>query len=188
MKMRLPAMALALVLSVVLTSGAGAHRVCRHDGDWTFKDKSIELEDGTLVIEHEEEGWTVEITDDYELYVDGRRVKTDREQKRLLKRYYRDYEEIEEMAEELAREGAAIGLAGAKLGVSAVACVAKLLLEDYDSDDMEVEIEIKTEDLEKMADKLEKKAEKVEDVADDLEKTHRKLRRSIPELGDLEDF
>jgi vacuolar-type H+-ATPase catalytic subunit A/Vma1 len=188
MKMRLSAVIPALVLSVVLTSGAGAHRVCRHDGDWTLKDKSIELEDGRLVIEHEEEGWTVEITDDYELYVDGRRVKTDREQKKLLKRYYRDFEKIEDMAEDLAREGAAVGLEGAKLGVSAVACIAKLLLEDYDSDDMEDEMEVKTEDLEKMAEKLEKKADKLEDIADDLEKTHRKLRRSIPELGDLEDF
>ena len=81
-----------------------------------------------------------------------------------------------------------IGLAGAKLGLSAVACVAKLRLDDYDSDDMEDDIEVKTEDLEKMAGKLEKKAEKIEDMADDLEKTHKKLRRSIPELGDLEDF
>jgi len=188
MKPRFPAILLALVLSAALTSGAAAHKACRHDGDWTFKDKSIELEDGTLVIEHEEEGWTVEITDDHELYVDGRRVKTDREQKKLLKRYYRDYEKIEEMAEEIAREGAAVGLEGAKLGVSALACVAMLLLEDYDSDDMEEEIDVKTADLEKMADRLEKKADKLEDIADDLEKTHRKLRRSISELGDLEDF
>jgi predicted dehydrogenase len=188
MKLRSTVIVLALVLSAALASGANARKACRHDGDWTFDNKTIDFEEGTLVIEHEDEGWTVEITEDYELYVDGRKVSTDREQKRLLKRYYRDYENIVEMAKELARDGAAVGLEGAKLGVSAVACVAKLLLDEYDSDDMEKEIEINSEDLEKMADKLEKKAEKVEDIADDLKKTHRKLRRSIPELGDLEDF
>ena len=188
MKQRLSLIALALCMTMVLTVGADAHRVCRHNDDWTFNHKSIDFEDGTLVIEHEDEDWIVEITEDYKLYVDGERVRTDNKQKKLLRSYYRDYEEIEEMAEEIAKEGAMIGLAGAKLGVNAVACVAKLLLEDYDSDDMEYEIEIETEDLEKMARKLEKSADKIEDMADDLEKTHKKLRKSIPELGDLEDF
>ena len=39
-----------------------------------------------------------------------------------------------------------------------------------------------------MADKIEKKADRIDDMADDLEKTHKKLRKSIPELSDLEDF
>ncbi len=188
MKKSLSLLALVLALSMILTAGADAHRVCRHDDDWTFNHKSIGFEDGTLVIEHEDEDWVVEIAGDYKLYVNGERVKTSRKQKKLLRSYYRDYEDIEELAEEIGEEGARIGLAGAKLGASAVACAVKLLLEDYDSDDMEDEIEIRTEDLEKMAHKLEKKADKIEDMADDLERTHKKLRRSIPELGDLEDF
>jgi hypothetical protein len=140
------------------------------------------------VIEHEDEDWTVEITEEYHLYVNGRIIDTGRKQRKLLRRYYRCYEDIEEMAEEIAEEGAKIGIAGAKLGAGAVACAIKVLFDDDDCDDMEYEIEIKAEELEKMADKLEKKAEKIEDLADDLEKTHKKLRRSIPELGDLEDF
>jgi len=188
MKKTLSLIALALILSVMFTAGAESHKRCRYDDDWTFKAKSVDFEDGTLVIEHEDEDWIVEITEDYKLYIDGHRVKTDRQQKKLLRNYYRDYEDIEEMAEEIAKEGAMIGLAGAELGVNAVACLAKLLLDDYDCDDMEDEIEIKTEDLEKMAEKLEKKAEKIEDMAYDLEKTHKKLRKSVPELDDLEDF
>jgi hypothetical protein len=188
MKRNLSTIAVVLALSMILAGGAQAHRVCTHDDDWTFSHKSIDFEDGTLVIEHEDEDWIVEITEDYKLYVNGERVNTNRQQKKLLRSYYHEYEDIEELAEDIAKEGAMIGLAGAKLGVSAVACVAKLLFEEYDSDDMEDEIEIKTEDLEKMADKLEKKADKIEDLADDLEKTHKKLKRSIPELGDLDDF
>ncbi len=185
MKKTLPLIALALIVSVMFSVGAESHG-SRYDDDWNFRAKSIDFEDGTLVIEHED--WIVEITKDCELYIDGRKVRTNRQQKKLLRRYYRDYEDIEELAAEIVKEGAKIGLAGAKLGVSAVACAAKLLLEDYDCDDMEDEIEIKSDDLEKMARKLEKKAEKIEDKADDLKRTHKKLRRSIPELGDLEDF
>ncbi len=133
MKKKLSLIPLALAL-MIFTAGADAHSVCRHDDDWTFDHKSIDLEDGTLVIENEDEGWIVEITEDYKLYVNGERVRTDRQQKKLLRRYYRDYEDIEEFVEEIAEEGAKIGLAGARLGVSAVACVAKIFLEDYDSD------------------------------------------------------
>jgi len=188
MKKNLSLIVLALALSMIFTAGADAHRVCRHDDDWTFNHKSIGFEYGTLVIEHEHEDWIVEITEDYKLYVNGERVKTSRKQKKLLRSYYRDYEDIEELAEDIAKEGMRIGLVGAELGVSAVVCMAKLLLEDYDSDDMEDEIRIKTENLEKMAHKLDKTADKIEDMADDLEKKHNKLRRSITELGDLEDF
>lgn len=188
MKKTFPLIALALIVSVMFTVDAESRRRCRYDDDWTFKAKSIDFDDGTLVIEHEDEDWIVEITKDYELYIDGREVRVNRQQKKLLRRYYRDYEDIEELAAEIGKEGARIGLAGAKLGVSAVACAVKLILEDYDCDDMEDEIEIKSDDLEKMARTLEKKAEKIEGMADDLEKTHNKLRRSVPELGDLEDF
>ncbi len=188
MRKKLSLISLALVLTMTFTAGANARRLCWHDDDWTFNHKSIDLEDGTLVIEHDDEDWIVEITGDYKLYVNGERVKTDRQQKKLLRSYYRDYEDIEEFAGEIAEEGAMIGLAGARLGASAIACVAKLFIEDFDSDDVEYEIEIDTEDLEKLVKKLEKKAGKIEDMADDLEKTHKKLRKSISELEDLEDF
>lgn len=188
MKKTLPLVALALVLPMIFTAGAESHRRCKYDDDRTFNAKNLDFEDGTLVIEHEDADWTVEITEEYNLYINGHRVKIDRQQKKLLRRYYRDCEDIEELAGEIAKEGAMIGLAGAKLGVSAVACAVKLFLEDYDCDDMEDEIEIKSDDLEKMARKLEKKVDKIEDKAGNLERTHKKLRRSITELGDLEDF
>jgi hypothetical protein len=178
---------LVMILSFPFPSAAGSRGRCDIDVS-TFDSKSIDLDDGVLSIEHEDRGWIVEITEDYELFVNGIRIRTDRRQRKLLRRYYRDYEDIEELAGVLAREGARIGVEGAKLGVSAAACAAKLLLEDYDYDDMEDEIEDKAAEIEKMAEKLERKAEKIEDIADDLEKTHRKLRRSVPELGDLEDF
>ena len=187
MKKRMSLVVLALVLFAALTMSVQAHKVCRHDDDWTFKNKHIEFEDGTLTIENEDEDWIVEITDDYDLYVNGDRVKVDRKQKKLLRRDYRDYEDIEEMAAEIGEEAAKIGVAGAKIGVAAAACVAKIFLEDFDCD-IDIDIDIDEDELEKMTDKLQKKADKIEDKADDLEKTHRKLRKSIPELGDLEDF
>jgi hypothetical protein len=188
MKKSMPILVLMIVSAMVLAAGADCRAHCRHDGDRTFRDKSIDLEDGTLKIEHDDEGWIVEITEDYELYVNGERVKTDRHEKKLLRRYYRDYEKIEDMAGELGREASKIGRAGVKAGAIAVACVARLVIDGFDDDDIDIDIDIDTEAIEKMAEKLEKKAEKIEDLADDLEKTHRKLRKSIPELGELEDF
>ena len=189
MKRTFSVIALATVMFAVMTTGAEARRHSRCDDDWTLKHHEIDLDDGVLVIEHEYEDWTVEITEDYELYVDGREIKTDRKQRKLLRRYYRDYEEIEEIAEELGREAAKVGVAGAKIGAAAVVRVAKTLLDDdYDCDDLEIDIEIDTAQIERMAEKIEKKAEKIEGLADDLVKTHKRLRKSIPELRDLEDF
>ena len=188
MKRLFPVIALTVVMIVTAAAGAQAHRRCKYDDDWTFRHKTIDFEDGVLLIEHEDEGWEVEINEDYELYVDGRKVKLDRSQRKLVRRYYRDYEAIEEMAEELGREAAKVGAAGAKIGVAAVVTVARTFLDDDDFDDIDIDIDVDTDEIERLAKKLEKKAEKIEDLADDLEKTHKKLKKSVPELRELEDF
>ena len=58
------------------------------------------------------------------------------------------------IAKMLGIEGAKIGAGGVKLGFTAIAKVVKLLSDEYDTDDLE-------EDLEREAEKLEKKAERL---------------------------
>jgi vacuolar-type H+-ATPase catalytic subunit A/Vma1 len=175
------------VLAAACAPTAQARTIKSHEYP-NIADKDIDFEDGVLVIEPEDYDWTVEITEDYELYIDGDRVRTDREQRSLLRRYYRQAQEIDELAGEIARDGAGIGIEGAKVGAQAIANVAKLLLDEYDSDDLDRDIEIDSKKLERMAKKIERKADRLESMVDDLDSLHRRLRRSISELDDLRGF
>lgn len=178
---------LLLVISAAPVPGAQARLVRSHEYR-SLADKDIDFEDDLLVIESEEEDWIVEITGGYELYIDGERIRTDREQRALLRRYYRQAEQIEELAHEIARDGASIGVEGAKVGVRAIANVARLLLEEYDTDDLDDDIEVDTKQIERMAKRIERKADRLESMVDDLDSLHRKLRRAVPELDELRGF
>lgn len=191
---RIPLILLALViLPIMLTADAGA-RI--HMDDWDHDcgpfrgdDISIDIEgDGTLAIICDEYDDIVEITEDYELYINGDRIKLDSKQQKLVKKYYDGFNEIIDLAQEIGIEGARVGVEGAKLGLKAVAKLVKLLEEDYDSEDLEREMEKEAEKIEKKAEKLEKKAERIEDEAEKFERTHYKLRDSIKELEELEWF
>ncbi len=179
--------ALALFLSLSTSQDLGAVRIdCDHsDSIFRGEDISIEIEEGLLVIECEEEEDKVEITEDYRLFINGTEIETDRSDRKLLKAYYNQYEDIVEYAGEIAAEGAKLGIKGANLGLKAVANIVKLVLDDYDSENFERDMERESEKIERAARKLEKKAEKLEDVAEEFEETHEKLRDSIDELDDL---
>ena len=81
-----------------------------------------------------------------------------------------------------------IGAAGARLGIEAIASVFKLLRWDYDSDDLEREIERKAEKIEARAERLEARAEKIEQMACELERIEEKLERQIPEMRERDSF
>ncbi len=150
---------------------------------------SIDIDDGSvLLISHDHDGNEVEITGDYELYINGRHIKTTEEQKELLAEYHKLVLEITDCSKKIGLEGAKIGVKGAKLGLKAIACVFKLLRSDYDSDDLEREIEAEADKLEAKAKVLEIKAEKIEDMAEDLEDLHEDLADEIPELARLDWF
>ncbi len=158
-----------------------------HDSYLGFRDDDVEVDfdDGSIIFYSDRDDDEVEITEDYELLINGKRIKLDKDQEKLVERYYDNMEDIVDFAKELGIEGAKIGASGAKLGLDALAKVFMLLDDDYDSDDLEKEMEKAADKIERRAKKLEKKAEKIEDMADDLERTHRKLRRAVPELDEL---
>ncbi len=153
------------------------------------KNYEIDIDDGAILLSPKSRGYAkVKITDDYRLYVNGRKVELDDDQKELVKQFHDLAIQIQEDAEEIGYEGAKIGVAGAKLGVDAIASVFKLLRWDYDSDDLEREIEQKAAKLEARAERLEAKAEKIEAMADELETIEEKLERQIPELRERDRF
>ena len=165
-------------------AGKNCKRYNRHING--IEDIDFDVEDGSLFIESEEyEDEYVEITEDYKLYVNGRRVKLDGDHQKLVEEYYEQFFEITDYAKKIGLEGAKIGVHGAKIGLLAMAGVCKLMLENYDSDDLERDLEREARKLEIKAEKLEKKAELIEDMADNLEYLHEEMRDEIPALGNL---
>jgi hypothetical protein len=184
-----------LFISLLLFSSVNAVDYKNRDNKKSYKHSSIlknvdiDIEDGSIVItSNDYEDETVKITEDYELYVNGKLIKTNEEQQELVAKYYDLFQEIIQSAKKIGYEGAKLGVEGAKIGAQAVSGIFKLLLSDYDSEDFEKDIERKAEKLEAKADKLEEKAEVLEDMADEFEEIHEKLKDQIPELNKLEWF
>ncbi len=149
----------------------------------------MEIDDGTIILSPRSRRYSeVKITDDCRLYVNGRKVELDDEQKELVMEFHGLAVQIEEDARKIGKEGAKIGVAGAKLGIDALASVFKLLRSDYDSDDLEREIEHKAAKIEAMAEKLEARAEKIEQMACELEMIEEKMERKILEMRKRESF
>jgi len=190
---------LATMITVSAAGGVAAHRhkywCCDSDRHtWCnrsgccFDGISVDFDDGTLCLRQTGGKGKVEITEEYELSVNGRDVSTTSAQKALLKDYYNGATQVVEYAEKLGREGAKVGVAGAALGLSAVGGVAKVLFTGYDSDDFERDMEREAERLESRAAKLEDVADDLEDLADELDEVRHEMRRQIPELRKLSWF
>ena len=154
-----------------------------------LEDVDIDIDDGTIILTHNRRPRDkVEITEDYELYVNDRMVATNDEQKELLKDYYDLTMELVEYAKQIGYEGAKIGVSGAAIGLMAVSGVFKALMTDYEFEELEDDLEDEAEELEERAEELEEKAEDLEDIADELADVHDDLRRETPELRDLDWF
>jgi hypothetical protein len=130
----------------------------------------------------------IEITDEYDLYINHRYVKTDAEQDKLLKEFHYIASRMGREAKKIALEGAKIGVCGAGVGLKAVARVAKLILPTYGTEDLERDMEREAERLEIRAERLEVKAECLEDKADRLDDIREVLSDEIPELEELDWF
>ena len=182
-----------LLLGTATTSLAGRHYDRRgdfhhnHFSNWD-EDISFDLDDGTLIITCEQgrrELSVVEFTEDYELFIDGNEIELNDDQRELVHEFYDQSMDIVDYAKEIGWEGAKIGVEGAKLGAKAIGCLFKLLSPNYDSDDMENEIERAAENIEERAERLEEKAEFIEEMVKDLEDISDDMCDKIPELDRL---
>jgi len=182
--------AAALLAAMALAAPhADAGEICLGDEECRcFRDRDVDFVDGVLVIESDSGEWVVKIDEDYGLYVNGAEADLDRGDRSLVRRYHRRMEKVHRMIREIAADGAEIGVEGAKIGLMAIAGLARLVLDDYDSDDLEREIDDDAGDIERLAGRLERKAERLEEEVEELEKLHEKLGRSVRELRELEGF
>lgn len=154
-----------------------------------YEDVDVSITEGSIILAWKyDNSEFVEITDDYNLYVNGNKVKLNRDQKELVAEYYDLLESIIEYAKEIGLESARIGVAGAKIGLKALVGAMKALLTEYESDKLEEDLEDEGKQLEEMARDLEDKAEDLEHLAEALEKTHKSLHKEIPQLRELKWF
>ena len=150
-------------------------------GDYDF-----DVENGNVYLypdnrRHDE----IRITDDSRLYINGREIDLDDDQRELVNEIHSLAINLENQAHDIALQGAKIGAAGAQIGIHAVAGIFKLIRSDYDSEDLESELEYKAERLEEQAEKLEELAEALEDDADELERQIEKMEREFSEIREL---
>jgi hypothetical protein len=179
-----------LILFLTFSLSSAGHYSCRTFSDFGYghlEDVDIDIDDGSVIITYDgrrnyEE---VEITEDYELLIDGERIKTDRDQRELLKEYHETVFKIHECAKAIGLRGAELGIKGAKIGMKAIGGVFKAIFTDYDFEEFEEDIEWEAEKLEDEAEELEEEAEEIEELAENLEEIHEDLVDEIPELEEL---
>ncbi len=187
---------LLLVLSLLLLSSPVNAERTVHKGHethfgidgFTIDNINIDFDDDDLTVKNIDEKTSFTIDRKYELYINKKHIKTTPEQRKLTKEMYRSVDMIIEEAKDMGWDGAKIGVEGAKLGLHAIFCVFKLLSPDYDTDDLEAEIDKKAKRIEKKANKLEMRAEIIEDMARELEDISNRMRKEIPELQKLSWF
>ena len=183
-----------LLVVLLLFSFAGSVDAKKHKyhSDRNYNDDrdrlSIDIEDGDVIVEYESSDFydIIVITENYKLYVNDKKVDLNEDQEKLVKLFYKQVKKIKKYTFSIGWEGAKIGVEGAKLGVKAIGRVIKLLSPNYDSDDLERDMERDAEAIEERAEKLEQKAEYVEELLDELDELANEMREKIPELEKLE--
>ncbi len=178
--------AFVMAFSPALAAGNKCCDVSTWNDICDIGDYDLDIEDEAICLypdgRHRDE---IRITAEHRLYVKGQEVDLDDEQRELIKEIYIMAIDLEGRAKEIALEGAGIGAAGAAMGIQAVAGIFKLASVDYDSEDLEREMEYKAEKLEARAEELEELADKLEDDVQALETRLDRLEGEFPEIGDL---
>ncbi|HFE62891.1 MAG TPA: DUF2884 family protein [Caldithrix sp.] len=150
---------------------------------------SIDIEEeGILFTCPDDDRSTVEITDDGELFVKGRKVALDKDQEQLLLEFDAEIREVIAEAVRIGYQGAQVGIRGASIGLKAVSGLACVLLTDYRQEDLDRDLEQLSEELEMQAEKIEKKADDLEERAEALKELHFQLKSEIPALRELDWF
>ena len=154
-----------------------------------LEDIDIDIENGALILTNKyDRDDVVKITEDYDLYVNGKYISTDYRQDILIKDYYKQFINLIDYAKELGWEGARVGVEGAKVGLKAAAGLLKVIFTKYEAEELEEYIEEQAEELEDRAEELKEKAEEIEEMADEFEDLHHELKENIPELKRLKWF
>ncbi len=187
MKSVLIALTVTLLVCAPVTFAESHHnQLGPLDGQlWSMDDIRVNIHDGSVILTNEYEDGKIKITKDYELYVNGRLVKTDPGQEKLIAEFHDGVFDVKDRAIKIGIKGARIGVEGAGLGVQAIAGIIKMIFTDYDEDDLDRDMEKAAQKIELKADGLEEEARKIEDLVDHLEDVYYDMDEEIPEIHAL---
>jgi predicted RNase H-like nuclease (RuvC/YqgF family) len=158
-----------------------------HFEDW--ENFNIDVKGSDVVINHYgPDDCIIEISKEGELIIDGEKVDTDRQSRKLLQDYNQQIRSLISSAEEIGCEAAKLGGKGAQLGLEAVSGILEVMCTDLEMEELEDELEKSAEKIEREAKKLEDKAEELEAQAEELEEVHEQLKNRINELEELDWF
>jgi hypothetical protein len=181
---------LILSLSFVLSAAdLKKHKHKRSELLNTFDKFEINVEDNDIVFTSKEEpAEEVIFTSENGLIINGEKIPLNQREKQRVRLYREQTFLIIDKACDIGIQGGKLGAQGAMIGLEALAGVFKMIDDDYDSEDLERELEARAEELELEAEKLEHEAEEIEEMAEELEEMQHELKEEIEELDDLHWF
>lgn len=151
-------------------------------------DRNLAFYSNSLFIYDENDDPIAEINSDFELYIKGNRIITDKKDRKLLRAFYELTDEIFQKGNKIAHKGAMLGLDGVALAAKAVAGAVVFVVDGCDDDadkEFQSKIEAEAEEIEKKADLIERDADELERNVEKLEELNRELGQRIREWDSL---
>lgn len=149
-------------------------------------DNYILFEDNSLVVcDRNTDEYLVEISEDFRLFVKGKEISTNQEQRDLLEDYYIAQYNLFSSRNIIGAKGVEIGIQSAKLAIKAVGGAFVLIASGFDdetSDDFEEAMEVESEKIEEAASELEEEADEYERYIYIVNKAEREMSYEIDEL------
>ncbi len=176
---------LFLVVSIFTQSFAiGGKRSSSYDKvqDMEFLNFDCDLDfDNDENITFKNDGSEVKFTSDNEIFVDGKKIKLNAKQKRLVGEFNETFMELIEKAKD-------IGLEGVELGKDGVSSAFEAMFSETELKEVEAKLEAKASKLEAKGEVLEKKAKVLEKIGNHLKDMKDELKNKVPELSKLDWF
>jgi len=148
------------------------------------------FEDNSLIVcDRETDEYKAEITEDFELFVSGKKVPVNDYQRELVEEYYMAQYNLFSSRNIIGTKGIEIGIESASLAIKAVGGAFVLIATGFDEEaeeEFEKEMEDEAEKIERKAEELEKEADEYEHQIYVINKIERKINREIDELDEVD--
>jgi len=144
------------------------------------------FEDNSLIVcDRDTDEYLAEISEDYDLFVKGKKVNVNEDQRKLLEEYYEAQYELFSSRNLIGAKGIEIGMQSAGLALKAVGGAFVVMASGFDekkSQEFEDAMEYEAEKIEDKANELEEHAENFENQILIVNRTERKIRKEIAAL------
>ena len=176
--------------SAYLSADDGTRQIFKHVEMNINHDNYVLFEDNSLIIcDRYTDEYLAEISEDYELFIKGRKVKINDKQQKLLEEYYTAQYNLFDSRNLIGAKGVQIGIQSAGLALKAVGGAFVLIANGFDEqagEKFEDEMEYESEKIGEVAEELEKEAEEFEHKIYIVNKVEREIRKEIDELDEID--